>query len=276
MSDHLIRPSANAARIQVTPQSAGWTYLDMAIVKVDAGTRLAHDTEDREVAITALEGSATITAGGETWTVARRGVFEEAATVVYVPPSTEITVVAGEEGFDMALGGAPAEGRYPAAIYRPGDYESQLRGGGAAHRQVNGILAAPIPAERLILFEVYVPRGTWSGWAPHCHDGYCDSPYLEETYYFRLDNNGFAMHRNWREDSDFDEVLVAHDGDCVLVTEGFHSSVASPGSNMYFLNYLAGEPQHDDRAQPPYFHPDHTWIDRDWNAGLMHLPAVTT
>ena len=57
--------------------------------------------------------------------------------------------------------------------------------------------ASPLPAERLILYEVYVPRGKWSGWPPHCHDGWEGSPYLEETYYFRFDPpNGWCMHRN--------------------------------------------------------------------------------
>ena len=56
------------------------------------------------------------------------------------------------------------------------------------------MLAHPLPAERLILYEVYVPRGGWSGWPPHCHDGYEGSPYLEETYYFRLDPaDGWAI-----------------------------------------------------------------------------------
>lgn len=272
MNNHLIRPTDDMVRLQVTPQTAGWTYLDMSIVQLNAGAQLVHDSEGREVAITALRGTATIEVDGESWSVEREGVFDEGATVVYVPPKKTVTIVAGSVGFEMALGGAPAEGRYEARIFRPGEYQSEVRGGGASTRQVNHILAHPIPAERLILYEVYVPRGTWSGWAPHCHDGHHGSPYLEETYYFRLDNAGFAMHRNWRDDTDFDEVLVAQNEDCVIVTEGFHSSVASPGSNMYFLNYLAGEPQDDGRAQPPYFHPDHTWIQSDWNQGLMQLP----
>ena len=36
--------------------------------------------------------------------------------------------------------------------------KQEVRGGGVAVRQVNHILAHPLPAERLILFEVYVPR----------------------------------------------------------------------------------------------------------------------
>ena len=153
---------------------------------------------------------------------------------------------------------------------------SEVRGGGGATRQVNHILAHPLPAERLILYEVYVPRGGWSGWPPHCHDGYEGSPYLEETYYFRLQpGDGWALHRNYRVDSDFDETFAVRDRDVVCVTQGFHSSAAAPGSHMYFLNYLAGNLRDDERAIPPFFQPEYRWIDGDWDADAMVLPAVT-
>ena len=164
-------------------------------------------------------------------------------------------------------------------LFRPAEMRSELRGGGAALRQVNHILNAPLPAERLILFEVYVPRGTWSGWAPHCHDGRDGSPYLEETYFFRLDPaDGFAIHRNWRHSDDpaehFDEHFTAHDGECVTVPRGYHSSVACPSSHMFFLNFLAGELLDDARATPPCFHSAYTWIQDDWNAHAWQLPVV--
>ena len=153
---------------------------------------------------------------------------------------------------------------------------SEIRGGGQAHRQVVHSLAHPLPAERLILYEVYVPRGTWSGWPPHCHDGRDGSPYLEEVYYFRLDRpEGYAMHRNWRHDEGYDEVVVVSDGDAALVPKGYHTSIACPGANMYFLNYLAGELVGDERQTPPCFAAEHTWIEADWTAGEWGLPVVS-
>lgn len=276
MNEHLITPDdGDGVRLHVTPESAGWTYLDFSVIHVTSGHAHVESTEGREVAIVPLGGTGTVAVDGRQVELARRSVFEEMAPVMYVPPGHTIHM-STDTDCSFALGGAPAEGRYPVRLIEPWEMRSEVRGGGAARRQVNHILAHPLPAERLILYEVYVPRGTWSGWPPHCHDGYGPSPYLEETYYFRLDPpNGFAMHRNWREDDDFDETLVAGDGDVALVTQGFHSSVACPGSNMYFLNYLAGELVDGERATPPHFHPDHTWIEADWSAGMMGLPAVT-
>jgi 5-deoxy-glucuronate isomerase len=44
-------------------------------------------------------------------------------------------------------------------------------------------------------------------------------------------------------------------GECVLVTQGFHSVAVPPGSQVYFLNYLVGELLDDDRGIPPYDDP---------------------
>ena len=55
--------------------------------------------------------------------------------------------------------------------------------------------------------------------------------------------------------------MVVTDGDVALVPKGYHTSVACPGSNMYFLNYLAGELQDDERRTPPCFMAEHN-LDR--------------
>lgn len=267
------RPGRGAV-IEVTPESAGWSYLDFRVVSLGAGDEYIHSAPGRETAVTPLQGSGRVKVDGDVIDLSRSGVFEEVPQVLYAPPGSALAVRADRD-FLCAVGGAPAEGGLPVRVFHPSEMRTELRGGGASHRQISHILSHPLPAERLILYEVYVPRGMWSGWAPHCHDGYADSPYLEEVYYFRLQPaNGFALHRNWREDSDFDEVMTCGDGDVALVPEGFHSSVACPGTNMWFLNYLAGEPVGEERARGPYFHPDHVWIHDDWEAGRMTLPVA--
>ena len=260
--------------VTVTPESAGWSYLDFRVVELAAGGGYTQEAAGREVVVVPIEGAGTVRVGDDDIGLARTGVFDELPRVLYVPPGLPVSVSARSR-FVLTIGGAPAEGGLPLRLFEPSEMRVELRGGGASHRQICHILAAPLPAERLILYEGYAPRGTWSGWAPHCHDGYAGSPYLEEVYYFRLQPaRGFALHRNWREDTDFDETLVCEDGDAALVPRGFHSTVACPGTNMYFLNYLAGEPVGEERARGPYFHPDHTWIHDDWAAGAMTLPTA--
>ncbi len=261
--------------VPVTPQSAGWRFLSFNYIELQAGESHQQTLDDQETAVTPLSGRATITLGDQSHEVSRSSVFEQLAPIGYAPPGTTVTVSATTD-FSFAIGSAPAEGRYPARLIEPSAIRTEVRGGGAAHRQVNHTLAMPIEAERLILYEVYVPRGTWSGWAPHRHDGVDGSPYLEEVYYFRLDRpEGFWMHRNWHDDDPgqtWEQLYRGGDGDFALVPGGYHSSVACPGSNMYFLNYLAGELVGDERVTPPCFDQQHTWIESDWSNGAWALP----
>lgn len=273
--EHKLSAATGAGEVlRVTPEIAGWAVLDFSIVVAEAGESWTTNTEDREVAVVPQLGEFTATTGDNAFTLRRSGVFDEMAPVLYLPPQTALTIRAVSYT-EFAIGGAPADGKYPVRLIQPVEVKTEVRGGGGATRQVNHILAHPLPAERLILYEVYVPRGKWSGWPPHCHDGYEGSPYLEETYYFRFDPpNGWGVHRNYRLDTDFDEVFSVSDRDVVMVTQGFHSSAAAPGSHMYFLNYLAGTPLNDERAIPPFFQPEYRWIDGNWDANRMNLPTV--
>ena len=260
--------------LRVTPEIAGWDVLDFSVVVLTTGQTWSTDSGGREVAIVPLEGSFTASVAEQQYELSRSSVFAEMAPVLYLPPGTAIEIVATTDA-EFAIGGAPAEGKYPVRLIQSEEMKAEVRGGGGATRQVNHILAHPLPAERLILYEVYVPRGGWSGWPPHCHDGYEDSPYLEETYYFRFDPpDGWGIHRNYRVDNDFEEVFSAQDRDVVMVSQGFHCSAAAPGSHMYFLNYLAGTPQNDERAIPPFFQPEYRWIDGNWDVDAMPLPTV--
>lgn len=276
MSKHHIKPNRDETMmIDVTPESAGWDYLSFQVVQLKAGESHQVSTPGVEMAIVPLYGGGEFqVADGETFAISRKNPFDEMPHILYVPPGHEVTIAAGENGFEFAYGSAPAEGRYSLRLFKPEDMKSEVRGGGVALRQVNHVLAHPLPAERLILFEVYVPGGAYSGWPPHCHDGYEGSIYLEETYYYRiLPENGFCMHRNYRKDSDFDEVFAVKDGDLVLVTEGFHPVAVPPGSNIYFLNYLAGKPLGEERGLPPFDDPDWQWMKQDYEGGRMSLPV---
>ncbi|MEM7274616.1 MAG: 5-deoxy-glucuronate isomerase, partial [Actinomycetota bacterium] len=261
--------------VPVTPASAGWRFLSFDVIELAPGESHDHLLDDQETAVTPLSGRGTITLGDDANEVSRTSVFEELAPIGYAPPATPVRVSAADAPFTFAIGSAPAEGMYPARMIEPSIIRTEVRGGGTAHRQVNHSLAYPIEAERLILYEVYVPRGMWSGWAPHRHDGVDGAPYLEEVYYFRLDAPGFWIHRNWHDDdpdNPWEELYRGGDGDFALVPAGYHSSVACPGSNMYFLNYLAGELVGDERKTPPCFDQQHTWIESDWGQGAWSLP----
>lgn len=270
-----IRPQPGPGRVlNITPESAGWDNVAFSVVELTSSDPWSGSETDRETAIVPLFGSGRVRAADIDVSISRTSVFEELGRIAYLPPGTPFEITT-DSSLTAAVGSAPAEGRYPARVFEPAEMRVEIRGGGQAYRQVVHSLAHPLPAEKLILYEVFVPRGTWSGWPPHCHDGRDGSPYLEEVYYFRLDRSeGYCMHRNWRTEESFDEAVVARDGDAVLVPKGYHTSVACPSANMYFLNYLAGEPTGDERRTPPCFAAEHTWIEADWGAGAWTLPVA--
>ena len=272
-TEHHLQPDPNSElKLNVTPASAGWRYLSFSLRALLSGRSHSHLTENTEVAIVPLSGEGRVTVGKESFRLKRENVFAGKPDVLYVPPKHEIKIEAIRD-FEFSLGGAPAEGKYPLRLFKPDEMRSEMRGGGTALRQVNHILAAPLPAERLILFEVYVPGGTWSGWPPHCHDGYNGSPYLEEVYYYRFTPaHSFGIQRNYRKDEEFNEVFCVRHGEVVLVTKGFHPTAASPGSNMYFLNYLAGDLLDEARATPPVDDTDFAWMKQDWDGKRLILP----
>jgi 5-deoxy-glucuronate isomerase len=275
MSDSLISPQEGREVIRVVPDEMRWEHLGFHVWKLPQGDRLEVETAGRETAIVPMSGTATAEVGSESFELSRSGVFDDAASLLYVPPAVPTRLIARTDCV-VAIGSAPADGRYPVRLITPAEVQVEIRGGGTARRQVNHLLAPPLPAERLIVYEVFVPGGSWAGWPPHRHDGLHDSPYLEETYFFRFDRpDGFGFHRNYVGDESYDETITVRDQECVVVPCGFHVTTAAPGHNMWILNFLAGELIGDQRATPPYYDPSTTWITEDWSTGSMSLPVTT-
>ena len=273
-NDHHRKPSAGLLKYDIKPDDVGWKYLGYQVVSLKPGETYSFETKGNEAALVPLMGKAELSVAGESFEVERSSVFEEKPQILYTPPGKTIDVAAESE-FEFSLGTAPAEGKYPVRLFEPSEMRTEVRGGGAAVREVHHVLSHPLPAERLILFEVYIPGGMWSGWPPHRHDELLESPYLEETYHFRFDRPaGFGLHRNYSPETEFDEVFAVRDDDLVLVTQGYHPVAAGPGSTMYFLNYLAGKLEDDDRGRAPVDDPDHAWIKDNWDAYKVDLPLM--
>jgi 5-deoxy-glucuronate isomerase len=274
MGQTLFPPQAGRDVIRIDPAELGWRHLRFSLVSLAAGDEIELDTQGRETILVTVSGAGVAQVGDRAFSLARRRVFEEMAGLLYLPPGmASLLTTAGE--WLVALASAPAEGRYPVRLIDPSEMKVEIRGGGPALRQVNHLLAHPLPAERLIVYEVFVPGGAWAGWPPHCHDGLHGSPYLEEIYFFRFDRaNGFGFHRNYVGEGEYDEVVTVRDRSCVVVPRGFHVTTSAPGHTMWILNVLAGELVGEERAAPPYFDPTTTWITDDWSRAQVALPVA--
>ena len=270
MSHHL-RPEAGRA-LNVTPESAGWRFLSFGVVTLAAGEVHRGQTAALEVAVVPQSGAFRLEAGGQSFELRRESVFTELPHVVYLPPGTDWTLTAFSDT-TFAWGGAPAEGRLPIRLIRPGEMRVEMRGGANAARQVSHILGPDLPAERLILYEVYTPSGHWSGWPPHRHDGQLGSVYIEETYHYRVTPpEGWAVHRNYSPEDGLDELLLARDGDVILAPRGYHPVAAAPGSNVSYLNFMAGEVTGEARRTSPVDEDHWAWMRQDWAGKPLDLP----
>jgi 5-deoxy-glucuronate isomerase len=268
-----VRPAAGPGTlIDVTPTDVGWRYLSFRVVALAPGESIQADTGDQEVAVVALGGSGSFSFAGVTHPVARTDVFTAKPHVLYLPPRS-MYAIAAVEAFEVAIGSAPAEGRYPARLYAPGELPSFARGGANVSRGVTATLDPTFESERLIAYEILTPSGNWSSFPPHRHDGRFGTTYHEETYYYRLSpGDGFALQRIYTRDTDLDVSIAAADGDLVLVHEGYHTVAAAPGTNAYYLNFLAGDTKPVTQLNDPAY----AWIVDDWAGRPIAIPLDPT
>jgi 5-deoxy-glucuronate isomerase len=254
--------------LDATPESVGWRYLSFRVLELGQGEIVEADTGDTEMVIVPLGGSGSFRFGGSSHAVSRTDVFTEKPHVLYLPPRTAYSIVAGQ-AFEVAIGAAPASGRFPARLYGPGELPSFARGGANVSRGVTATFDPAFPSERLIAYEILTPSGNWSSFPPHRHDGRFGTSYHEETYYYRLSpRDGFAIQRLYTRDTDLDVSIAATDGDLVLVHEGYHTVAAAPGTNAYYLNFLAGETKPVVQLNDPAY----AWVAEDWPGRPIDIP----
>src|SRR6185503_18178969 len=64
MTDLLVKPSGDRGCVlQVTPQSAGWTYVGFELHRLEPGDTAGGESGDRELCLVLVSGRAGVTAG---------------------------------------------------------------------------------------------------------------------------------------------------------------------------------------------------------------------
>jgi len=231
--------------VEVTPQSARWSYVGFAAHRLRGGEMFAFDSGSREVCIVVLCGTVSVRIGELVWRDigGRKSVFEDCSPyAVYVPGRRQVLITAGGDA-EVALCSAPAASMREPRLIEPGAMARSVRGRGANTRYVCDILPQTAPADHLLVVEVLTPAGHSSSYPPHKHDA--DNipveSVLEETYYHRLNpTQGFAFQRVYTDDRSLDESMAVEDHDVVMVPRGYHPVVLPFGYDGYYLNVMAG------------------------------------
>jgi 5-deoxy-glucuronate isomerase len=266
----LFRPEVNGSGIE----TFGMEYLGFQNRRLSPGESIDGDLGGNELGIVLLGGTCSVTSSEGEWPTigGRANVFDGLPHALYLPLGSEFLLTALTD-CDIALCYCKAERKFPARLVTPDDPDIEIRGGGNATRQINGIFKPDFPADRLIVVEVYTPSGNWSSYPPHKHDvhnppGEVD---LEEIYYYRIDKpEGFAIQKVYTRDRRIDETITVRDGELILVPEGYHPVVAAHGYNVYYLNALAGSA----RSLAASDDPDYAWARETWTDKDPRVPVV--
>jgi 5-deoxy-glucuronate isomerase len=246
-NSHLLRrPQAKTGLVhEITPASAGWTYVGFALHKLEAGTVTGGNSSAEELCLVLVSGKARIAVDGVDFGEIgeRMSPFEGAPWAVYVPAGSEWAADA-TTALELAVCAAPGGGNYPAKVIAPGTHPRISRGKGANIRHVYNIMPEDDgAAHSLLVVEVITPQGNTSSYPPHKHDqdNLPHESFLEETYYHRMNPpQGFAFQRVYTDDRSLDEAMAVEDGDVTLVPKGYHPVATTAGYDLYYLNVMAG------------------------------------
>ena len=267
---HLRAGSATAPGdlLDVTPASAGWSFSGLRVLRLAPGTTRVLHTGPDEALVLPLSGACEVRCGRERFALeGRASVFDRVSDFAYVPRES-VVEVASRDGGEFALPTARARRTLAPAYGAAERVPVELRGAGAATRQVTNFCAPGVfETDRLTCVEVLTPAGNWSSYPPHKHD--TEGPgeaVLEEIYYFRIAGpSGYGIHRTYTPDGAIDETVTVRDGDAFLVPRGYHGPcVATPNHDMYYLNVLAGPGA--ERSMAFCDDPAHHWVRETWTS----------
>lgn len=285
----LIRPrevGAEGIITQVSPEDAGWEFINFQVRRLPAGKTWSFDTSSHELAIVMLSGSIDVESSVGSWAGIgeRKHVFEGKAASLYLSLNTSFTVSAKTDA-EFAVAWVKAEESFPPLLVSSDDVTVEVRGGDNVTRQINDILPPGSPCQRLVICEVYTPSGGWSSYPPHKHDvhredeaGNVIEADLEEIYYYKIDKpEGYAYQRVYTDEHSpihqaghpIDALMMARNDDIVLVPEGYHPVVSPPGYTTYYLNILAGSAQSLANMDDPKY----TWVKDTYTTRNSAIPV---
>jgi 5-deoxy-glucuronate isomerase len=258
--------------LAVTPTSAGWDFISFQARRLSAGKEWSFNSGENELAIILLKGVISVRSTRGSWQgLERKDVWTSAATALYLPRDTGLTVLA-ESDCEFAVTWVPTDESHEPWLIQPRDVPISVRGGDNASRQINDLLPPGSPVHRLVLVEVYTPGGNWSSYPPHKHDVHIEDEAgnlieadLEEVYFYKIDKpEGYAYQQVYTDENSplqkagypIEALVKVHNNCAVLIPEGYHPVASAPGYTTYYLNVLAGSAQSLANQDDPHF----SWI----------------
>ena len=233
------RKGRNAA---IVPGSTASRYLHYGRIALDAGEApIRFDTKERETGLVCLNGSATVRANGQSFEL---GKFDS----LYVPRDASIEITPGAQGCDFAEVAAPVERTYPLQHVKFADVQKDPGlhlnvGKEANQREVNILIGKNVDAGRIMAGVTFSAPGNWTSWPPHEH-----AAMLEEAYlYIDMPKPAYGVQLVYTDGNEPELATIVHEGDVVLMPQGYHPNVAAPGGSINFLWMMAANREQEDR-----------------------------
>jgi 5-deoxy-glucuronate isomerase len=228
-------PSTDEPGIQlvVSPYNsaciATWAYR----LNLNAGESFTLNHSELELNGAVIKGKVSVEHGGDGSSALNK------LDSFYLPGGDEAKIQARDAAV-LYIGGAEYHGvgTFFVRRYEPdlplGEIH-QIHGQPPYEREVFMTVNQEVDASRLIDGFTWGADGMWTSWPPHQH-----SADLEEVYcYFDLTPPSFALHLSSREAGTVEAVHPVSTGDFVLVPEGYHPTVSSPGSRSSYFWIMA-------------------------------------
>ncbi len=238
--------------ITVKPGETASRNLFYGRIILEAGDApIAFENGTHETGLVCLNGSGTVTAGGQTFAMSRYD-------ALYVPRDSAITA-ASDGAFDLAEISAPVEKQYPLQFVAFSD----IRQDPSLHftvtqppteRDLNILIGKNVEAGRLMAGVTFSSDGNWTSFPPHEHHDMLEEAYL----YIDMPAPQWGIQMVYTNLEEPELVQVVREGDVVLMPKGYHPNVAAPGGSINFLWMMVANREGDDRqfgvvnVQPEY------------------------
>jgi 5-deoxy-glucuronate isomerase len=229
-------------QLHVVPGESATRWLHYGRIILGAGDApLSFTNGGQETGLVCLKGRADVETPDGRWTM-------KPYDALYVPRSRAVVVTPGPGGCDLAECSAPVDDEYPAqhvafsAVRRDPSLHFHAGSPGSS-RDLNILIGKNVEAGRLLAGVTFSEPGNWTSWPPHEH-----GVMLEEAYlYIDMPAPAFGVQLVYSDPAEPELATIVHEGDCVVMPQGYHPNVAAPGGRIGFLWMMAAHREGLDR-----------------------------
>jgi 5-deoxy-glucuronate isomerase len=243
---------AKGRTISVTPGvTASRNLFYGRIILQEGDAPIEFENGGHETGLICLNGTGSVSTGRKTFQMNRYD-------AVYVPRDSNIEV-SSDGAFDLAEISSPVENKYPLQFVKFEEVRNDsalhfIAGKPPTERDLNILLGKNVEAGRIMAGVTFSSDGNWTSWPPHEHENMLEEAYL----YIDMPAPQWGVQFVYTNAQEPELVQVVHEGDVVIMPQGYHPNVAAPGGSINFLWMMAANRESVDRqfgvvnVQPEY------------------------